>query len=511
MDNIYILKHVIDKQLAKKRGKLFAFFVDLKAAFDMVDRGRLWEAMEKSGIEKGLIARVKEIYRRSKCTIRVGEEVSEEFFTEMGVRQGCPLSPTLFAILISDIEEEFRKAQAGGVVVGREKFWTLAYADDLVLVTNDEREMQEMMKTLERYLRRKKLTLNVEKSKMMKFKKGGGNERKIERRWEGRPVEEVKEFVYLGFRLKRNGKDEEHIKDRAKRGNILIRQVWGLGERRLNQDFRMRMMLFDYLIASVILYGAEIWGWKECPPLERIQERYIRWTLGLDACTPGYIVMEETKRDKIELKAGLRAIRFEKKIKESQGMTLLKECLKEREKLTKTEGQQEREKFYNKHGYSRQGVGLEEIRGMKIEDLIEKRSREIQKQEYRERIERARYNPRYKDLITIKTPRYLLRSDRKRDIKSIARLRCGNEEEKNRYWLTEEKRTCSLCGRRQGSLEHLLRECERGMGGGIRIADSLDDLGNKEAIKWIGMIKKERDRVNKEREQERDNAHASES
>lgn len=41
MDNLYILNHVIDKELMKKRGRIFAFFIDLKAAFDKVDRGEL--------------------------------------------------------------------------------------------------------------------------------------------------------------------------------------------------------------------------------------------------------------------------------------------------------------------------------------------------------------------------------------------------------------------------------------------------------------------------------------
>jgi hypothetical protein len=39
------------------------------------------------------------------------------------------MSPSLFAAFIGDIEEMFRKGQAGGVVVGKEKVWSLAYAD----------------------------------------------------------------------------------------------------------------------------------------------------------------------------------------------------------------------------------------------------------------------------------------------------------------------------------------------------------------------------------------------
>jgi hypothetical protein len=63
-------------------------------------------------------------------------------------------------------------------VVGREKVWSLALADDLVIVPKSEREMKEMMKNLRKYVRKEKLEVNVEKTKMMVFnKRNSGNEK----------------------------------------------------------------------------------------------------------------------------------------------------------------------------------------------------------------------------------------------------------------------------------------------------------------------------------------------
>lgn len=59
----------------------------------------------------------------------------------------------------------------------RERIWSLAYADDLVLLTKNEESMKKMMKRTERYLREKKLQLNAEKSKMLQ-------ERRKEVKWE---------------------------------------------------------------------------------------------------------------------------------------------------------------------------------------------------------------------------------------------------------------------------------------------------------------------------------------
>ena len=68
------------------------------------------------------------------------------------------------------------------------------------------------MKRLEHFLGRRKLNLNVEKSKAMIFKKGGGKEKNTSWNWKGERGEEVKEMLYLGINLQRNGDLTNHIK-----------------------------------------------------------------------------------------------------------------------------------------------------------------------------------------------------------------------------------------------------------------------------------------------------------
>lgn len=53
--------------------------------------------------------------------------------------------------------------------------------------------------------------------------------------------------------------------------------------------------MFDWLVGSVIGFAAEVWRWREWEKVERIQEKYMRWVLGMDGRMPGYIVREEEK------------------------------------------------------------------------------------------------------------------------------------------------------------------------------------------------------------------------
>jgi len=65
---------------------MYERFIDLKAAFDKVDRKILWKAMEERSIRRGLIERVKEIYEQTKNAVRVYGNITDWFWTRKGVR-----------------------------------------------------------------------------------------------------------------------------------------------------------------------------------------------------------------------------------------------------------------------------------------------------------------------------------------------------------------------------------------------------------------------------------------
>lgn len=92
------------------------------------------------------------------------------------------------------------------------RVYTLAYADDMVLVAEGENEMRSMVGRLERYLEEKKLELNVGKTKAMRFRRGGGRWDKRVWRWWGKVIEKVREFKYLGYVMQRNGGQEAHVR-----------------------------------------------------------------------------------------------------------------------------------------------------------------------------------------------------------------------------------------------------------------------------------------------------------
>lgn len=64
------------------KGKMTAVFVDLKAAFDSVDRGVLVGAMRERGVREGLIKRVEEMLSETRSRVRVREKWGKGFERE---------------------------------------------------------------------------------------------------------------------------------------------------------------------------------------------------------------------------------------------------------------------------------------------------------------------------------------------------------------------------------------------------------------------------------------------
>lgn len=86
-DAVFVINHIIDKQLSREKGKLYACFADLRAAFDRLNREKLEEKMRKMRISEKLTRRIKEIYAEIKNVVRIKNHNTKEFWTVKGVRQ----------------------------------------------------------------------------------------------------------------------------------------------------------------------------------------------------------------------------------------------------------------------------------------------------------------------------------------------------------------------------------------------------------------------------------------
>lgn len=98
-----------------------------------------------------------------------------------------------------DIEKFIKKRGNGGIIIGRKKIYTLAYVDDLAIIATTEKVLKKMLKTAEKYLEEKEMTLNVGKSKVLVFSKRDRGREERKWKWKEESKEEVEEFKYLEY------------------------------------------------------------------------------------------------------------------------------------------------------------------------------------------------------------------------------------------------------------------------------------------------------------------------
>ena len=172
VDDVFVL-HCLLTHVLNQGKKLYCAFVDFTKAFDYVVRDNLWHKMIKLGIRGKMLNIIKSMYAVVKTRVKYDNKVGNEFFCSLGVRQGECLSPLLFSLFLNDLEEMFVSEGYDGLDIDMFKIFMLLYVDDIVLFAGSAEEMQEGLNLLHDNCIKWKLKINVNKTKIVVFKKGG--------------------------------------------------------------------------------------------------------------------------------------------------------------------------------------------------------------------------------------------------------------------------------------------------------------------------------------------------
>jgi len=273
LDHVFVLKSLFD-MLKYQKKKLYCAFIDYEKAFDRIWRDGMWYKLTKYGISGKILEVVKNMYKGIKsCVLGNNGERSDFFESHIGLRQGENLSPILFALYINDLEQFLVQEGNVGVRVispGIEnylKLFVLMYADDTVLLSESAVGLQKGLASLEVYCNRWNLKVNIQKTKIVVFGSRQGQANYIFT-YNGIKLEIVQCYKYLGVLFNGNGnfaKSKELQKSQAERAMFCLLNRC----RKLDLSIDVQLDLFDRIVAPILLYGSEIWGY----------EMYIHWKL----------------------------------------------------------------------------------------------------------------------------------------------------------------------------------------------------------------------------------------
>ena len=117
--------------------------LDWEKAFDKVQHDKLYIAMERLGFSQHYVDVIRNCYSNPIFYVRNGYGHSDCKKQVTGIRQGCPLSPYLFVLVMSCIDHDIQGQCSGHVRNNRLpglNFDMVYYADDTILFSTDTRE-----------------------------------------------------------------------------------------------------------------------------------------------------------------------------------------------------------------------------------------------------------------------------------------------------------------------------------------------------------------------------------
>ena len=145
--------------------------LDQRKAFDMVDRSFLFQYLDRAGIDRSILNVVKCLYTATGTRIQVNGHLSSEVLLERGVRQGCPLSATLYVLYLQAFINSFLRSERfrGLETTSGQTYKLTAYADDLLMFCSDESDVQSVFRFFDRVRIATGSVLNKSKTKILKI------------------------------------------------------------------------------------------------------------------------------------------------------------------------------------------------------------------------------------------------------------------------------------------------------------------------------------------------------
>ena len=489
-DQLLTLRAIIERQRSR-RGRLYACFVDFKQAFDRVPRHLLWHKLRRIGLDGWWLQAAQALYASVPMCVKMQAGYTGCFQALMGVKQGCPLSPTLYGLYLDDFAEGLmaevgaERAELPAWQSG-ERVPPLFYADDQALLSVGPEGLQRQLQYLESYCTTWGLTVNTEKTKVVVYAPAAP--RVVgDFRYGGANIARKPSFRYLGVELHGTHAFCSAAAARAVAG----KQAMHILRRRMAQcglhEPKLAMSLFDEYVRPVMSYGAEVWGpqlvtaalsGKASDACERVQLAFLRTMLGVRDTSPTLTVLAECGRLPLAVQWATQTARFVLRLVELDDGRIIKQAFKDSMALAAQGGDAGR----GRRCWAAEVGDLLSLLGMSEALLHGEMPGELDVEEVRDaaaRMHCQRYAPdacgpmvrRYQEEVlggSVDEVTYAVPAPYLEDVPlrcrrvDLARVRTGcsrlPEDRGRTSGLSRDERPCP-CGAGLGSAEHCLLEC----------------------------------------------------
>ena len=256
IDQMFILKTMIDKFLFRKRGRFHCMFVDFAKAFDTANRDYIIYSLVKSDMHGRVLKLIREVYSTVKATVRTDQGLTDFFECKLGVRQGYMLGSRLFIMFINGLEIMLKRSEYRGISMGNAlEAFLLLYADDIVLVADTVLELQRKVRVLEKFCDKLGMEVNLTKTQVIVFRNVGKTSKSETIFYLAMKVKVVTYYRYLRLMFSSRNNWSKALRilgAQAEEALKCIRTLWKPEHPNVDVAFK----IFDSRIVQILLYGS---------------------------------------------------------------------------------------------------------------------------------------------------------------------------------------------------------------------------------------------------------------
>ena len=257
--HLFALRHFIDTACFAKH-PLYACFVDLQKAYDTVQHNTLWSTLKSIGVGPRMLAAIQSLYSSETLSLKVADTAGQPRAQLMGVRQGCPLSPTLFGIFFDRLHDHLQScAPMAGMQLGSGRWLlSLVYTDDVVLLSWSPSGLQLLLDSMNGFCPGLGLVISPTETEVVIFNGPG-----TPSSWQvgSQTLPQSSSFKYLGMIFHESGSLSSALKRLAQNAVSAHAQLQTKFQRLMcDKSVPIMRRLFDALVLPTTSYGEEIWG-----------------------------------------------------------------------------------------------------------------------------------------------------------------------------------------------------------------------------------------------------------
>ena len=158
--------------------------IDAEKAFDKVQHPFLIKTLSKVGIKGASLNIIKAIYEKRTANIILNGQKLRAFPLRSGTRQGCPLSPLLFNIVLEVLATAIRQEKAiKGIQIGKEEMKMSLFANDMIVyMENPIDSTKKILNLISKFGKTVGYEVNIQKSKAFLYTSNESSETEIRKK-----------------------------------------------------------------------------------------------------------------------------------------------------------------------------------------------------------------------------------------------------------------------------------------------------------------------------------------